>query len=179
MCRETALAWRPRNDVYRSKQRRCAVDSPCGTLDDLYALYLADVDGEVEGVVSRLRVSDVYPVEQDGDLFRVAAADAHVGEGSQWSLLPYVDTCDILQQVVNTLYRRRLDVLAAQYSYHSRLLTLRQWRSRSHDIHALQGYVASPERVGNDVVIVGHRGSRCTLQRRHAEYADDNLHTEH
>ena len=84
-----------------------------------------------------LCITDVDAVEEDGDLLGVAAADAYIGQGSQRTFLPDIDSGGIFQQIIYTLYRRRLDILTAQYSYHSRLLTDCQRCARSRHVHFL------------------------------------------
>ena len=120
ICRVGALF---RHNIHRSHKRRGAIDAGGRTLENLDSLNVADVAGEVEGVVPRLRVADVDAVEQDGDLLLRAASDAHVRLGSDGSTLADIHACGVLQKVVNTLYWRRLNIVTRQYSYHSRCLT--------------------------------------------------------
>ena len=127
--------------------------------------------------MSRLRVADVDAVEQDGYLFAVAAAYAHVGLCSEWPSLAHIYSRYIFQQVVDTLYWRRLNVLAAQYSYHSRLLTQRQRRSRSHHVHLLKHHLSAAQGgVGGYLVgLNAHSCCRSVLQGCHTEYTDNHL----
>ena len=126
------------HDVDGSHERRRSVDSCCRTFEHFDVVDVGLVDRIVEGVVPRLRVADVDAVEQHGNLLAASSADTDVGEGSHRAFLSDVGSCHEFQHVVNTLYRCRLNLVAAQYSDHSRLLTLGQRRSRSPHFHHLQ-----------------------------------------
>ena len=86
--------------------------------------------------MSRLRVTDVNAIEQDGYLLARTASDAHVRLSTDRTALAHVHANRHLQQIVNTLYWRRLNILAAQYSDHSRSLSQgkRCARTRNLDI---------------------------------------------
>ena len=103
--------------------------SSCRTFENFYTLNFANVNGEIEGVVSCLRVADVDAVEEDCDLFVVAATYAHVGLRSNWSALTDINACGVFQQIVNTLHWSRLNVGTFQYSYHSCSLGSCEWRT--------------------------------------------------
>ena len=124
-----------------------------------------------------LRVADVDSVEQNSYLLVVAAPYANVGLCSYRTTLPHIDGYELLQQVVYTLYRRRLNILSAQYSYHSRLLTLGQRCSRARHAHLFQLHLSLVQgRIGRHLVgIYAYSGCRCVLQRGHAERADDDF----
>ena len=88
-----------------------------------------------------LRVADVDAVEQDGDLLLCSSPDANVGLRSNRSTLTDIDSCCIFEQIVNTLYRRRLNVLAAQYSDHSRRLPQGKRSTRPGDFHVVERHL--------------------------------------
>ena len=112
-----------RHDVDGSSQARCAKHPSGGTFEHLDALNLADVHWEIKTVVTGLRIADVDAVEQNCDLLLCSSPDAYVCLRANGPSLADVHPCCILEQIVNTLYRRRLNVLAAQYSDHSRRLS--------------------------------------------------------
>ena len=70
--------------------------------------------------MSRLRVADVDAVQQNRYLLACASSDAYIRLGTDGSALAHIHANSHLQQIVNTLYWRRLNILAAQYSDHSR-----------------------------------------------------------
>ena len=70
----------------------------------------------------RLRVADIDAIEQDGNLFAATAPDTDIRLRTDRAALAHVDAAGHLQQVVNTLYWRRLNVFARQYSDHSHCL---------------------------------------------------------
>ena len=118
-----------RHDVDGSEQRRGAEHSSGRSLEHFNALYVCHIHREIEGIVSRLRVADVYAIEEDCDLLEVSAADTDVGLRSNRTTLPHIHAGDVFQQIVNTLHWRTLNFLAVQYSYHSRRLTSGQRRT--------------------------------------------------
>ena len=131
--------------------------------------------------MGRLRVADVDAVEQNSYLLTASASDADVGEGTQRAFLSDVGSCYELQHVVNTLYRSRLNLVVAQYSNHSRLLTLRQWRSSSSHLHHLQLACGSyHRRVCIGLVGLGtDSGSLGMSQRGDAEGAHKHFAAQH
>ena len=111
-----------RHDIDCSGQTGCSIDSTCGTLKHFNALNLADIHRKIKTVVTCLRIADVDAVKQDGDLLLGSSPDSNVSLRANGPSLADIYSCRILEQIVNTLYWRRLNVLAAQYSYHSRRL---------------------------------------------------------
>ena len=111
-----------RHDIHCPHQRRRAIDTTGRTLQHFDANDVAHIAWQVEGIVSRLRITDVDAVQQDGNLLTAAASDANVRLGTKGTALTDVNAYGIFQQVVNTLYWRRLNILATQYSDHSRCL---------------------------------------------------------
>ena len=126
--------------------------------------------------MARLRVADVDAVKQNRDLFVVATAHTDVGLGTDGPSLSDIDAYGVLQQIVNTLHRRRLNVLAAQYSYHSRLLTKGQRRPRTGDLHLVERLLPAVNRVRGHLghVVADAVGLRVG-QRSNAQRADENL----
>ena len=127
----------------------------------------------------RLWVADVDAVQQDCDLLAGAAPYADVGLCSNWSALTDIDACCILQQIVNTLYWRRLNFLAAQYSDHSRCLPQCKRCARSRDLYVLQGrFLVGLGGVSDG--IANHSGSfvgggdGSGFYRCYAQYTDGN-----
>ena len=116
------------HDVDGTGERRTAKYPSGGSFQNLDALNLADIHGEVKGIVSRLRVADVDAVEQDSHLLVVASADADVCLRANGSSLSHIHSCNIFEQVVNTLHWSRLNIALLQYSNHSRSLTFGQGR---------------------------------------------------
>ena len=80
-----------------------SVYSAGSPFDDFYALYVVDVDGEVEGEVTCVGIGDVDAVEKDGELVFCAAVDADVGLYAEGSALADIDSCYLLEQVVDGL----------------------------------------------------------------------------
>ena len=124
-------------------QRRCTIDASGRTFEHLNALNVRNVEWEVEGIMPCLRVADVNAVEQDSDLLIVAASDTDVGLRSNRSTLADVYAYGIFQQIVNTLYRCRLNVGPLQHSDHSRLLTSGQRRTRAGHVDLLEPHFAA------------------------------------
>ena len=103
-----------RDDVDGAQQGRRSID-PCGrSFQDLDALDVAEVHRKVERVVSRLRVGDVDPVQEDGDLVVSAAADADVRLHAHGAALAHVHAQGVFEQVVDRLGRGRGDGHAVQ-----------------------------------------------------------------
>ena len=169
-----------RHDVHRPEQRRCAEYSPGRALDYLDALYVAKAYGQVEGVVTCLRVTDVNAVEKDGNVLARALADADVGLRTHRSALAYVHAYGVFEQVVDTLCWRGGNVLAAQHSYNSRRPAGGQRRARGGDVHFVEhdgargvGHAQSVEVSANtDAVGLG------VSQRSHAERPYEHLAAE-
>ncbi len=166
-----------RHDVYRPQERRRAEHPSCRPLEHFDALDVADVHGEVEGVVSRLRVADVHAVEQHCDLLVVAAADADVGLRANRPALPHVHPCRVFEQVVDTLCRRLFDVLALQHSNHSGRLSVCQRSARACHPHLVERDAAA---CGDGVRLCRHGLHADAVglgvgQGGHAECAYDDL----
>ncbi len=126
-----------------------------------------------------LWVSDANTIEQHVYLLIVATPYADVGLRSQGTSLPYVHASDVFQQVIHTLYWRRLNLLTAQYSYHSRLLTKCQRRSRSSDTHLIELPFDAKDRIGINAIrlcrdAIYIRISECC----HTQRTHDNLLTQ-
>ena len=115
-----------RHDVDSSEQGRSAEHSAGRSFKNLDALNVAYVYRKIECVVTGLRVADVHSVEKNSDLLLVSAPDADVGLRSNRSALPHIHSGCILQQIIDTLYRRSFNILALQYSNHSRCLSMGQ-----------------------------------------------------
>ena len=125
--------------------------------------------------MSRLRVADVDAVQQDGYLLARTASDAHVRLSTDRTALAHIHANRHLQQIVNTLYWRRLNLLAAQYSDHSRSLPQCKRCARTRYLDFVERsllvrlfVVARLLRLGADVVCC----STGTLQCRNAQHAD-------
>ena len=90
--------------------------------------------------------------------------------------MPDVDADSHLEQIVNTLYWRLRNVLAAQYSYHSRSLTHCQGGSGPHDAYIIKRHFASRGFGGvyTPCLITDTFGLGCR-ECSHAEYRDDNF----
>ena len=103
-----------RDDVDGAQQGRRPVHARSRALEHLDALDVAQVHREVEGVVPRLRVGDVDPVQQDGDLVIGAAADADVRLHAHRAALAHIHAQGVLEEVVDGLGRGRGDGHAVQ-----------------------------------------------------------------
>ena len=127
--------------------------------------------------MSCLRVTDVNAVQQDGDLFVVAAAHTHIGLCTDGTALSHIHAHSQFQQIVYTLYCRRLNIVARQYRYHSHLLTLRQRRSRSHHTHPFEHHLSvCADRVCRYQLHVRADAVGGSMrQRSHTQYTDNDL----
>jgi len=126
------------HDIDGPYKRGGAVDASSRSLEHFYAEDVAQVAGQIEGVVGGLRVAEVDAIEQDGDLLLGAASDADVGLCTNGTALADIDAYGEFQQIVNTLYGSLLNVGTFQYSDHFRSLTLGQGRSRPGDTHFVE-----------------------------------------
>ena len=127
--------------------------------------------------MARLRVTDIDAVEQQDNLFGGAASDRDVSLGSDGASLAYVYANGVFQQIVNTLYGGLRNIAAIQYSYHSRSLTLGQWRSRSRNTHLFQHHFAGGSgrcRVRNHRFRT-HTLGRCVCKCRYRQHATYHL----
>ena len=160
-----------RHYVHRPEQRRRAEYSPGRALDYLDALYVAKAYGQVEGVVTGLRVADVYAVEKDGNVLARAPADADVGLRTHRSALAYVHAYGVFEQVVDTLCWRGGNVLAAQHSYNSRRPAGSQRRARGGDVHFVEKDGARGVGHAQSVEVSAHTDTvgLGVSQRSHAE----------
>ncbi len=61
---------------------------------------VAHIHREIKRVVSGLRVTYVYSVQQDGHLLKVAAAHAHIGLRAYRPTLAYIYAYCVLKYVV-------------------------------------------------------------------------------
>ena len=130
-----------RHHIHRPYERRRAIDASGRAFQHLDADDVAQVARQVEGVVPRLRIADVDAVQQDGYLLAAAATDADIRLGTQRTALPDVNAYGIFQQIVNTLYWRRLNILAAQYSDHSRGLSKGKRCARARDLEVVERHL--------------------------------------
>ena len=125
-----------------------------------------------------LRVTDVDAVEQDRDLLVGSASHTDVGLRSNGASLADINAYGVLQQIVNTLYRRRLNVPAVQYSYHSRSPACAKRCARPGDFYVIEQYsflsCQARGRVGHTLYGACFR-SRCVVECRHAECSDNDL----
>ena len=168
------------HDVDGTKHRRGTIHSSCRSLQHLDALNLSKVYGKVKGIVSSLWVTDVDAVEQNNYLLIVASTDADVSLGTNGSPLSDIHSSHILEQVIDTLYWRSLNVAAIQYGYHSHSLTLGQGRPRAGDAHLVERQFAVG--LGSDGV-GGQRFNTHTVglgigECGHAEGSDEHLASE-
>ena len=88
------------DDVHGSQQRGGAVCPCCRAFEDFNPVNLADVYGEVSGVVSSLGVAYADSVQQDGYLVEGASADAYVSLHSHHASLAYVHAYGEFKKVV-------------------------------------------------------------------------------
>ena len=99
-----------------------------------------------------LRVVDVHSIKEDCNLLVISTPNTHICLSSYRASLPYINAGNILQQIINTLYRRLGNILTAQYSYHSRLLAFSQWRTRCRHADFIELKCSSTiERVGGNL----------------------------
>ena len=126
------------HDIDGAKQGGGPVDARCRAFQDLNALDVAEVDGEVKGVVAGLRVGDVDAVEEDGDLVVGAAADADVGLHAHRAPLAHIDAEGVFEQVVDRLRRRRGDRHAVQQRHDPRAAVERHRHPARRHPHAVQ-----------------------------------------
>ena len=127
-----------RNDIDSPKERRRAEHSPGRALYNLDAFNLADVHGQVKGVVPRLRVADVNAVEQYGDVLARTSPDAYVRLCPYGTALADVHAHGILQQVIHTLRRRGGNLVASKHSYNPRHAASCQRCPRGRHVHFAQ-----------------------------------------
>ena len=105
--------------------------------------------------MARLRITDIDTIKQDCHLLVITPAYTDISLSSNGSSLSHVYAYGILQQIIYTLYRRRLNFLTTQYSYHSRLLTLCQRCPGAHNAHFVQGLSVADSRVSAHLVGTG------------------------
>ena len=86
--------WQTRYNVDGTHQRLCTINTACRSLEHLDAHDVGHVAGQVHRVVSRLRVTDVDAVQQDGDLLLSAATYAHVSLRANRPSLTDIDARD-------------------------------------------------------------------------------------
>ena len=125
--------------------------------------------------MARLWVTDVDAVQQQDNLVLRTSAYRDVGLGANRSPLSHIHAYSVFKQIVNTLYWRLRNILAIQYSYHSRSLTLGQWRPRSSHADFIEHHLAScrgRNGVGNHW-FRAHAFGRCVCEcgyRKHTAY---------
>ena len=71
-------------------------------------------------------------------LLACASSDAYIRLGTDGSALAHIHANSHLQQVVNTLYWRRLNLVAAQYGDHSRGLPQCKRCARPRDLYVVE-----------------------------------------
>jgi hypothetical protein len=93
--------------------------------------------------------------------------------------LPDIYTNGHLQQIVNTLYWRLRNILAAQYSYHSRSLTHGQGCPGACDAYIIKRHLAG-RRLGriHTESLIADAGSLASRQGSYAEHGNDDLTTQ-
>src|SRR5574344_2515701 len=112
-----------RHDVDGTHQTGRAIHTPRRTFNHLYALDFTDIHREIKSIMARLRITDIDGIKHDCHLLVITPRSEEISLSSNGSSLSHVYAYGILQQIIYTLYRRRLNFLTTQYSYHSRLLT--------------------------------------------------------
>ena len=128
-----------RDDIDGAQQGRSPIDPGRRPFQHLDALDVADVHGEIEGIVSRLGIGDVDPVQEHGDLVVGAAADADVRLHAHRAPLPHIHAQCVLEQVVDRLGRGRCDGQAVQERDDAGAAMQGHGNARRRDLDAVDG----------------------------------------
>ena len=98
--------------------------------------------------MSRLRVGDVDPVEEDGHLVIGAAADADVGLHAHRTPLTHIHAHRVLEQVIDRFGRRRCNRQTVHERHDPRAAVQRHRNPRRRDLYAVNplGTLLRPRR---------------------------------
>ena len=132
---QTAFGFSPCDNVDGSGEGLTAIDAASSSFDDFYPLNVIDVDGEVNGQMSRVRIADIDTVEQDGELVFRTSVHADVGLNAEASTLPDVNSCSEFQQVVDRLGTGGFDVLSVNHLYEANGFVGRERRTGGSHFH--------------------------------------------
>ena len=129
-----------RDDIDSAQQRRCTIHPCRRALKHFDAFDVAEVHRKVEGVVPRLRISDVDAIQEDGDLVAGAAADADVGLHPHRAPLTHIHAQGVFEQVVDRLGRGRCDRHAVQERDDPGAAVQGHGNARGRNGHAVNGF---------------------------------------